>query len=171
MKRFLPALLATAVAVAIPAAAFAANGPNYPNQSSQTQGGNHPGPGTNQPPPNQPPPNQGSQPNQGGPDSYHGDRNHDHDRNGRCEDDAYQQMSDELQHLSDIVRKGQYDGSYTKKSVRNFNREISEDRRSLDAYRADGCFDHREADEMRGRLRSLREKMRRYDSNPSRHGW
>ncbi len=109
-------------------------------------------------------------PSQGIPNGPQADHDHgDHDRR-RCDDDSYQQMQGQLQRLSDAVRRGGRDGSYTKKSVRNFNREIGEDQRSLESYRRSGnCFDSGEVDIMRGKIRSLMDKMHYYDETPG-HG-
>jgi hypothetical protein len=85
----------------------------------------------------------------------------------RCNDRAYDRIQGELQRLYERVREGQYDGSYSRDSARNFYRAIGLTRQYLDSYlNNDGCLDRREVSEVRWRIDAIRQQMDRYDRRP-----
>jgi len=89
---------------------------------------------------------------------------------GGCDSGAYSQIQGELQSLYERVRRGQYDGSYSRDSAKNFYRAIQLDQQYLDYYSNDGCLDRRELNDLRYRIDALREQMRQYDRRGRRGG-
>jgi hypothetical protein len=143
-------LAATALAAALPVAADAAAGGD----------GNY---------------RRGDQPQSYPNESYPEDRGDGRDRRGRwgrggCDNGAYGEIQDELQRLYHRVRSGQYDGSYSRDSARNFYRAIGLDQQYLDYYYRDGCLDRGELNDLHYRIDALREQMRQYDRRPGRRG-
>ena len=106
---------------------------------------------------------------QGWPNGQQGDQGR-HGGWRRCDSRAYSDYLSQLDQLSNIIRRGQYDGSYDPTTARKFNRAVAQDRAILERdYQYDRCIDNRERSDLDTRINALKEQMRTYDRRPGRH--
>lgn len=160
MKRhLLAALTAAALAAALPSVAVAHDDDDRTYRRGDSRGDDYPQGGYPQ----------GGYPQGGYPDDDRGRRGG-HWRRGGCDNGAYGEFQSELQRLYHRVRRGQYDGSYSRDSARNFYRAIELDQQYLDYYYRDGCLDRGEINDLGYRIDALRQQMIQYDRRPGRRG-
>lgn len=167
MKRYLlAALAAAALAAALPSAAAAGSDDDRGYRRGDGRPSDYPQGGY--PQGSYP---QGNYPQGGYPDDGRDDRGRRGQwRRGGCDNAAYGEFQDELQRLYQRVRRGQYDGSYSRDSARNFYRAIGLDQQYLDYYYRDGCLDRGEINDLSYRIDALRQQMIQYDRRPGRRG-